>query len=80
MNIEVLKLLNQRDQAQLFCKSIDTENIDVEYAVPNQVFYGESVNTHYFWSIANARRVIGHDPEDNSEVIFADRIAELAKS
>ena len=71
--------LSRRDQAQLFIKSIDTENIEDEYGVPYQVFYGVSANTHNFWSIANARRVIGYNPEDNSQVIFADRIAELAK-
>ncbi len=27
-----------------------------------------------FWSIANARRVIGYEPEDDSEQLFADDI------
>ena len=71
--------LSRRDQAQLFIKSIDTENIEDENGVPYQVFYGVSANTHNFWSIVNARKVIGYAPEDNSQVIFADRIAELAK-
>lgn len=71
--------LSRRDQAQLFIKSIDTENIEDENGVPYQVFYGVSDNTHNFWSITNARRVIGYAPEDNSQVIFADRIAEIAK-
>jgi hypothetical protein len=43
------------------------------------VFYGVSGNTHNFWSIANARRVIGYAPEDDSQVNFADRIAEIAR-
>jgi hypothetical protein len=38
-----------------------------------------SGNTHNFWSIANARKVIGYAPQDNSQVKFADRIAEIAK-
>ena len=37
------------------------------------------MRAHNFWSIANARRVIGYEPEDNSQVVFAERIAEIAK-
>ncbi len=71
--------LSQRDQVQLVCKSIDTPDITNDQGVPFQVFYGVSGNTHNFWSIANARRVIGYAPEDDSQVNFADRIAEIAK-
>jgi nucleoside-diphosphate-sugar epimerase len=71
--------LSRRDQAQLVIKSIEAPDIQDEHGVPFQVFYGVSGNSHNFWSIANARRVIGYEPEDNSQVIFADRIAELAK-
>lgn len=67
--------LSARDQAQLVIKSIETENIEDENGVPFQVFYGVSGNSHNFWSIANARRVIGYEPEDNSQIRFADRIA-----
>jgi hypothetical protein len=38
-----------------------------------------SGNTHNFWSIVNARRVIGYAPEDDSQVNFADQIARIAK-
>jgi len=71
--------LSKRDQIQLFFKSIETPNIEDEHGVPFQVFYGVSGNTHNFWSIANARKVIGYAPEDNSQVNFADRIAEIAR-
>ena len=71
--------LSKRDQAQLFIKSVDTPNIEDEHGIPFQIFYGVSGNTHNFWSIANARRVIGYAPEDNSQVAFADRIAEIAR-
>jgi nucleoside-diphosphate-sugar epimerase len=70
--------LSQRDQVQLFVKSIEAPNIDDEHGVPFQIFYGVSGNTHNFWSIANARKVIGYAPEDNSQVNFAQRIAEIA--
>ena len=71
--------LSRRDQAQLVIKSIDTPDIDNEHGIPFQIFYGVSGNTHNFWSIANARKVIGYEPQDNSQVNFADRIAELAR-
>ncbi len=71
--------LSRRDQVQLVVKSIEAPDIADENGVPFQVFYGVSGNTHNFWSIANARRVIGYAPEDNSQVVFADRIAELAR-
>ena len=71
--------LSKRDQIQLFFKSLETKNIEDERGIPFQIFYGVSGNTHNFWSIANARKVIGYAPEDNSQVNFADRIAEIAK-
>ena len=71
--------LSRRDQVQLFVKCIETEDIRNEHGIPFQVFYGVSGNTHNFWGIANARRVIGYQPEDNSQVNFADRIAEIAR-
>ena len=37
---------------------------------------GISGNDHAFWSIANARRVIGYEPEDNSALRFAADISE----
>ncbi len=71
--------LSRRDQAQLVIKSIEAPDIADENGVPFQIFYGVSDNTHNFWSIANARRVIGYAPQDNSQVVFADRIAEIAR-
>jgi nucleoside-diphosphate-sugar epimerase len=71
--------LSRRDQAQLFIKSIEAPRVENEHGVPFQIFYGISGNTHRFWSIANARRVIGYAPEDDSQVLFADRIAQLAR-
>ncbi len=66
--------ISQRDLQQLFIKSIETEDIDDEQGVPFQVFYGISGNSQAFWSIVNARNVIGYDPEDNSEYRFSDQI------
>jgi hypothetical protein len=58
----------------LFVKSIETTDILNERGVPFQIFYGISGNTHAYWSIVNARKVIGYEPKDNSEVRFADWI------
>ncbi len=69
--------LSARDQTQLVVKSIETKNIEDENGVPFQVFYGISGNAHNFWSIANARKVIGYEPEDDSQIKFADKIAEI---
>ena len=71
--------LSARDQVQLMVKSIETEDITNEHGVPFQVFYGISDNTHKFWDISNARRVIGYEPEDDSAVKFGDRVAEVLK-
>lgn len=71
--------LSRRDQAQLFIKSIEAHDIADDHGVPFQVFYGVSGNSHNFWSIVSARRVIGYAPQDNSQVNFAERIAEIAR-
>lgn len=71
--------LSARDLQQLTIKSIETENIEDAHGVPWQVFYGISGNTRAFWSLVNARRVIGYAPEDDSEVLFASDIQRLLR-
>ena len=66
--------LSPRDMAQLFQKAIEAPNIDNEYGIPWQVVYGISNNTRAFWSLANARQVLGYQPEDDSEVKYAEDI------
>jgi len=66
--------LSQRDMAQLFIKSIETADIRDQFGVPFQIFYGISDNPHAFWSIANARKIIGYAPQDNSEIRFKELI------
>lgn len=61
----------------MFCKSVEAPNIEDEYGIPFQVFYGVSANTRSSWSIANARKIIGYEPQDDSEVVYADEIREL---
>ena len=66
--------ISPRDLQQLFVKSIETPDITNEHGIPFQIFYGVSNNARAFWSIANARKVIGYAPQDDSEVAFADDI------
>jgi len=68
--------ISQRDLAQLVIKSIETQEIRDEHGIPFRIFYGISNNSHAFWSITNARKVIGYEPQDNSEIRFSDQIAE----
>ncbi len=67
--------ISVRDMAQLFVKSIDAADIRDERGVPFQIFYGISGNSRAYWSIANARKVVGYQPQDNSEIRFSDQIA-----
>jgi UDP-glucose 4-epimerase len=66
--------ISQRDLSQLFIKSIETEDIRDEQGVPFQIVYGISGNSQAFWGLANARRVLGYAPEDNSELRFHEKI------
>ena len=63
--------ISPRDMAQLFVRAIEAPDIENEYEVPWQVVYGISDNTRAFWSLSNAREVLGYRPEDDSEVKFA---------
>ncbi len=46
-------------------------------AVPWVVAYGISDNTRAFWSLESARRVLGYNPLDDSEVTYADDVRRL---
>lgn len=77
MHRELGAYLSARDLSQLVIKSLEAENIEDENGVPFQVFFGISGNTHRFWNIDNARRVVGYAPEDDSQIRFAGEIAEI---
>ena len=68
---------SQRDLCQLFIKAIETPDIARADGVPWLVVYGISGNTRAFWSLESARRVLGYEPEDDSEVKYAADIARL---
>ena len=74
---ELAGYISERDMQQLFCRSIETPDIEDEHGVPFHIFYGVSGNARGFWSITNARKVVGYEPQDDSEVRFAADIARL---
>ncbi|HEX2741635.1 MAG TPA: NAD(P)-dependent oxidoreductase [Rubrobacter sp.] len=74
---ELAGYISERDMQQLFCKSAETPDIDDQHGVPFHIFYGVSDNARKFWSITNARKVIGYEPRDDSEIRFANDIARL---
>jgi hypothetical protein len=76
---ELAGYVSERDLQQLFCKSIETPDVADEYGVPFHIFYGVSNNARTFWSITNARKVIDYQPQDDSEVRFAEDIARLLR-
>lgn len=74
---DIAGYVSQRDLAQLFTRSIDAESVADRFGVPFQIFYGVSANARTFWSITNARDVVGYAPQDDSEVRFAADIAAM---
>ena len=68
---------SRRDLRQLFIKAIEIPDIERPDGVPWLVVYGISGNTRAFWSLESARRVLGYEPEDDSEVKYAADIARL---
>lgn len=72
--------LSRRDQVQQAIKMIETDNIEDANGIPFLIVYGISGNTHRFWSIANARERIGYEPQDDSQVEFADKITVVARN
>src|SRR5829696_7268811 len=74
---ELAGYISERDLQQLFCRSIEAPDVEDEHGVPFHIFYGVSNNARKFWSITNARKVIGYRPQDDSEIRFAGDIAHL---
>ena len=74
---DITGYISARDLQQLFVKSVDAPEIEDPYGVPFHIFYGVSDNARTFWSITNAREVIGYAPEDDSEIRFADDIRRM---
>ncbi len=71
--------ISPRDLTQLFRRAMETPNIDNEHGVPWQVVYGISGNTRAFWSLSNARRALGYEPEDDSELKYAEEVRAILR-
>src|SRR5206468_4748738 len=71
--------LSRRDQVQQAIRMVETPDIKDEKGVPFLIVYGISGNTHRFWSLASAKTKIGYEPQDDSQVNFADAIAAIAR-
>jgi NAD+ dependent glucose-6-phosphate dehydrogenase len=69
--------VSPRDLAQLFRRAVEAPSIADPHGVPWLVVYGISGNTRAFWSLENARRVLGYAPEDDSEITYAEDIRRL---
>jgi UDP-glucose 4-epimerase len=71
--------LSRRDQVQQAIRMVETPDIKDDNGVPFLIVYGISGNTHRFWSLASAKTKIGYEPQDDSQVNFADAIAAIAR-
>lgn len=71
-----IRTVNGRGDEVEGVQIVDLMNPDRDAYRHFHIFYGISDNPHAFWSVANARQVIGYAPEDNSEIRFRDLIAE----
>lgn len=71
--------ISERDLQQLYVRSIEADSVADADGVGFQIFYGVSGNARTFWSITNAREVVGYAPQDDSEITFADEIAAVAR-
>ena len=69
--------VSSRDLTQLFERSVEAHDINNEHGIPWQIVYGISDNTRAFWSLSNARSILGYKPQDDSEVKFAKDIGKF---
>lgn len=69
--------ISPRDITQLFTRAIEAPNIENEHGVPFVVAYGCSDNTRRFWSLETGRKYLDYQPQDDTEIIYAQEIAQL---
>lgn len=67
--------ISPRDMAQLYMKAVEAKDLRDADGVPFQIVYGTSNNTRAFWSLASARKVLGYEPQDDSEQKYKEAIA-----
>ena len=69
--------LSDRDCAQLCRCAVEATGIVAEGQVPWVIAYGISNNTRAFWSLASARRQLGYQPQDDSELAYSADVRRL---
>ncbi len=69
--------LSDRDCAALVRCAVEAPQIVAPGSVPWMIAYGISDNTRAFWSLESARRHLGYQPQDDSEIVYAADIQRL---
>lgn len=69
--------LSARDCAALVRCAVEVPHIVASGQVPWVVAYGISDNTRAFWSLESARRQLGYQPQDDSEITYAADVQRL---
>jgi len=69
--------LSDRDCGQLFVRAVEAKSLVPPGAVPWVIAYGISDNTRAFWSLQSARDALGYQPQDDSELLYADAVQRL---
>jgi len=69
--------LSDRDCAALVRCAVEAAQVAPAGAVPWMIAYGISDNTRAFWSLESARRYLGYQPQDDSEITYAADIQRL---
>jgi nucleoside-diphosphate-sugar epimerase len=69
--------ISPRDITQLFTKAVEAPNIADEHGVPFVVAYGCSDNTRRFWSLETGRKYLDYQPQDDTEILYANEVAQL---
>ncbi|RYH07528.1 NAD(P)-dependent oxidoreductase [Tropicimonas sp. IMCC6043] len=72
--------LSPGDCAELFRAAAEAPEIEGRDGVPWLVVYGISDNTRAFWSLDSARRQLGYEPKDDSEILYGEEIDRIVRS
>ena len=68
--------ISPQDISQLFVKAVEAPDIRNEDGIPWAVVYGAGNNTRGYYSLVSGRKALGYEPQDDSEVKFADVVRE----
>ena len=69
--------VSQRDLTQLFVKAVETQHRETSTASRGRWSTLSATTSAAFWSLTSARQALDYQPQDDSEVKFADDIRRL---